>query len=126
MTISGAPIGAAADIQFVGGKVLRAVAGVEADDDVGRPTELGPEVVHEAGGGLAHHEPVHAQRPGAQLGPQAGGPELEAAGEERGQRVPTAPLDEVAKLVAGRGVRVLGEPRADRGAKGVVDHRRPI
>jgi hypothetical protein len=82
----GPDAGAGEDRRRVGGEHIAVVTGVEADHDAapggGRVRVEQP--AGQAGRRPPHDDPVHAHRPGAELGAQAGRAELELAPEAIG------------------------------------------
>lgn len=86
------------------------MAGVVADDDQSTGVAVLLQVRGEPGGGADDDAAVHAHRAGAQLAPQAGGAELECAGEAGRQFLDGTGVDQLGQFVAGLLVRVLGEP----------------
>ena len=83
---------------------------------------LGEEVVGEAAGGLAHDEPVHAQRPGADGRAQAGGAEHQLAVEALGEDV-VGSVEQGLQLGADVVVGLGGEPALGGVARGGHDSR---
>jgi hypothetical protein len=87
------------------------VAGVVADDDQAVRLALLLQVRGQAGGGADDHRAVHAHRARAEFAPEAGGAELEGAGEACGELGDVLGGDELGEFLAGFRVGVLGEPR---------------
>ena len=109
--------GAGHDLRGVAGEDVGVVAGVETDHDGPALVAGVAEVRRQAGRRARDHDPVHPVGPGAERAAQAGGAELEGAGEAVGEVGLLAPLgggDERLQLGAGLLVGVLGCPGAGR------------
>ena len=101
----------------VEGEDVALAAGVEADHHAPRSGPL-VDIEHirrQAGGGLAHHQPVHPQRAGPNGGAQSGGAEREVAGEP-GLQLGVGAGEQIAQLGLDVGIRLGLQPALRRGA----------
>ncbi len=96
-----AQAGAGHDGGRVAGEVLGLVAGVVADDDEAVGVALLLQVPGEAGGGADDDGAVHAHGTGAEFAAQAGGAELEGAGEACGEFGVVLGVDELPRARRG-------------------------